>query len=527
LSKLSEFATLDPLNGMNKEDPGRIQNLVNGEWSEITHFQEGLPDPLTGEHFLDVPDTKDFSAFLNNLDACPKSGMHNPLKNVERYLMYGEVCAKASELLRNKQIEEFFWRLIQRVMPKSKKQCLGEVIVTRVFLENFSGDNVRFLARSFSNPGDHLGQESSGYRWPFGAVSIIAPFNFPLEIPALQVLGALFMGNRPLVKVDSKVSVVFEQFLRLLIHCGMPPSDLDFINCRGETMGELIKQCKNKMRLIQFTGSKEVADKIAIETKGKIKIEDAGFDWKIIGPDFDPKWIDYIAWQCDEDAYNASGQKCSAQSLLFIHKNWEKDLIPKLKKLAQRRKLEDLSLGPVLTWNNQQLLDHISVLLKIPGTECLFGGEELANHSIPPVYGSMQATAIKIPVDELLGKNFNNITKEVFGPFQVIIVYEDSDLPIVKETLERISQNLTAAIVSNDILFQQDILSCTVNGTTYAGMKARTTGAPQNHWFGPSGDPRSAGIGTPEAIVSTWSGHREIVKDMGPLDAKWAIPDIS
>ena len=65
----------------------------------------------------------------------------------------------------------------------------------------------------------------------------------------------------------------------------MPPSDLDFINCRGKTMGELIKQSKNKIRLIQFTGSKEVADKIAVETKGKIKIEDAGFDWKIIGPD--------------------------------------------------------------------------------------------------------------------------------------------------------------------------------------------------------------------------------------------------
>ena len=136
----------------------------------------------------------------------------------------------------------------------------------------------------------------------------------------------------------------------------------------------------------------------------------------------------------------------------------------------------------------------------------------------------MEPTAIKIPIKLLLGKHFNNITKEVFGPFQVIIVYEDSDLPIVKETLEQISQNLTAAIVSNDAFFQQDLLANTVNGTTYTGMRARTTGAPQNHWFGPSGDPRSAGIGTPEAIVTTWSGHREIIKDIGPLDPKWIMP---
>ena len=486
MGNLSKFATLDPVNGMNTKCPGRIHNLVRGKWTLSSSFRKDIPDPLSGENFLEIPDTKDFSSFIDSLDTCPKSGMHNPLKNVERYLMLGDICTKAAELLRDDQVEEFFCSLIQRVMPKSKKQCLGEVIVTRIFLENFSGDNVRFLARSFSNPGNHLGQESSGYRWPFGSVSVIAPFNFPLEIPALQVLGALFMGNRPLVKVDSKVSVVFEQFLRLLIYCGLPPTDLDFINCKGEVMGELIKQSRNKIRLVQFTGSKEVAEKIAIDTKGKIKIEDAGFDWKIVGPDYDPKWTQYVAWQCDEDAYNASGQKCSAQSLLFIHKNWEDDLIPRLKKLALKRKLEDLSLGPVLTWSNQQLLEHINGLLKIPGTECLFGGEELANHSIPTVYGSIQATAIKIPVDELLGKNFNDITKEVFGPFQVIIIYEDSDLPIIKETLERISQNLTAAIVSNDLFFQQDILSCTVNGTTYTGMKARTTGAPQNHWFGPS-----------------------------------------
>ena len=71
--------------------------------------------------------------------------------------------------------------------------------------------------------------------------------------------------------------------------------------------------------------------------------------------------------------------------------------------------------------------------------------------------------------------------------------------------------------MSNDVVFQQEILASTVNGTTYSGMKARTTGAPQNHWFGPSGDPRSAGIGTPEAITSTWSSHREIIKDVGPL----------
>ena len=515
-SKLKEIFTVDPYQEMNSDSPGEVCNLLKGEWIQGTGFREDIPDPLNGEPFLKVPDTTEYSEFINSLDSCPKSGMHNPLKNVERYLMLGEVCAKSAELLREDEIEKYFCKLIQRVMPKSDSQCLGEVTVTRVFLENFSGDNVRFLARSFSNPGNHLGQESSGYRWPFGSSCIIAPFNFPLEIPVLQVMGALFMGNRPLVKVDSKVSVVFEQFLRLLIHCGLPPSDLDFINCRGQVMGELIKESKDKIRLLQFTGSKEVAEKLAVVLRGKIKIEDAGFDWKIIGPDYDPKWSEHVAWQCDEDAYNASGQKCSAQSILFMHKNWEQDLIPRLIDLASKRKLKDLDIGPVLTWTNPQMREHIDALLKISGSKLLLGGKELTNHSIPSMYGSLEPTAIQIPLAAFLTDDFKKITKEVFGPFQVVVVYTDKEIDLVKDVLEKITQNLTAAIVSNDAFFQQDLLANTVNGTTYTGMKARTTGAPQNHWFGPSGDPRSAGIGTPEAIINTWSSHREIIKDVGP-----------
>ena len=60
------------------------------------------------------------------------------------------------------------------------------------------------MARSFGVAGDHAGQQSNGYRWPFGPVAIITPFNFPLEIPALQLMGALYMGNKPLLHVDRR-----------------------------------------------------------------------------------------------------------------------------------------------------------------------------------------------------------------------------------------------------------------------------------------------------------------------------------
>ena len=64
-----------------------------------------------------------------------------------------------AEQLGDPSVEYFFSRLIQRVMPKSYKQALGEVAVTRTFLKSFSGDSLRFLVgRSSSVSGDHDGQ---------------------------------------------------------------------------------------------------------------------------------------------------------------------------------------------------------------------------------------------------------------------------------------------------------------------------------------------------------------------------------
>lgn len=61
-------------------------------------------------------------------------------------------------------------------------------------------------------------------------------------------------------------------------------------------------------------------------------------------------------------------------------------------------------------------------------------------------------------------------------PPQVVTEYSDSQVPLVLEALERMTHHLTAAIVSNDINFVQHVLGHSVNGTTYAGVRARTTG---------------------------------------------------
>lgn len=337
-------------------------------------------------------------------------------------MLYGEVCAKVAEEMRKPRVADFFARLVQRTSPKSGAQAAAEVTVTRRFFENFSGDNVRFAARGFSVPGDHPGQTSTGNRWPYGPVALITPFNFPLEIPALQLMGALFMGNKPLVHVDHRVSIVMDQLLRLLHACGMPASDADLLHGKGPAMGQVLAAAEPRSTL--FTGSQRVAERLAVDLRGKVFLEDAGFDWKVLGPDVSD--LDYVAWQCDQDAYACSGQKCSAQSILFAHSNWVRaGLLDKCKERAASRRLGDLTVGPVLTWTTGAILGHAERLLQIPGAKLLWGGRPLQTpHGIPECYGAVEPTAVGVPLEALDDPaHFAAATTEVFGPFQVVVEY--------------------------------------------------------------------------------------------------------
>ena len=47
-----------------------------------------------------------------------------------------------------------------------------------------------------------------------------------------------------------------------------------------------------------FTGSSRVAEKLALDLNGRVKLEDAGFDWKILGPDVQEVLFKYLTSIC-------------------------------------------------------------------------------------------------------------------------------------------------------------------------------------------------------------------------------------
>lgn len=389
------FMRVDPAT-LSASNPYRMQNFVNGEWRDVENYED-IIDPMNGDKFIQAPLTdkdEELAEFKESLLKCPKSGLHNPLKNVSRYNELGDVFFQAAKILDKKEVEDYFTALLRRVSPKSDIQARGEIVVTKKFLQNFSCDGPRMAMKGFTVSGDHDGQQSIGYRWPFGACMHIGPFNFPLEIPALHVLGGIISGNKLLTKTDSRVSIVMENFLRLLHEAGFPKTDIDLIHSSGEAADRLVRSMGDDLRLIQFVGSNKVANHLAEITKGKVRLEDAGFDWKILGPDVSN--IDYVAYQCDQDSYAFGGQKCSATSILFAHENWmNAGIIEKIKARSTTRNIQDFSAVPIITWTNEKIQAHVDACLKIPGAKLLFGGKPITTgHKIPKCYGCYEPTAV-------------------------------------------------------------------------------------------------------------------------------------
>lgn len=79
-------------------------------------------------------------------------------------------------------------------------------------------------------------------------MALITPFNFPYEIPVLQLMGALISGNKVLVKGDERVSVVLEHYIRLLEYCGVYKDALNMVHCNGKDMEKILTNNKDTVR---------------------------------------------------------------------------------------------------------------------------------------------------------------------------------------------------------------------------------------------------------------------------------------
>ena len=94
---IPEWATVDPKAMGTVAQPYGVSNCVDGKWMKSRHTMT-IPHPLDKDAhpIFTIPDTQieELGPFLASLRKVPKSGLHNPLKNPERYVKYGEISRR-------------------------------------------------------------------------------------------------------------------------------------------------------------------------------------------------------------------------------------------------------------------------------------------------------------------------------------------------------------------------------------------------------------------------------------------------
>lgn len=91
------WATVDPTKMGSTAEPYAVSNLVGGKWTKAKDVMT-IPHPMDKamHPIFTIPDTQvsELGPFLESMQKVPKSGVHNPLKNPDRYVQYGEISRK-------------------------------------------------------------------------------------------------------------------------------------------------------------------------------------------------------------------------------------------------------------------------------------------------------------------------------------------------------------------------------------------------------------------------------------------------
>ncbi|HEX8882973.1 MAG TPA: aldehyde dehydrogenase family protein, partial [Noviherbaspirillum sp.] len=123
-----------------------------------------------------------------------------------------------------------------------------------------SAQTLRFYAvegQSFSGetyPQDDADMIVYSQREPLGVVTVIAPWNFPISIPARKIAPALITGNTVVFKPSSEAPLSGLRLAEALVQAGIPKGVLNFITGRAGDIGAAITEVP-EVRAISFTGS--------------------------------------------------------------------------------------------------------------------------------------------------------------------------------------------------------------------------------------------------------------------------------
>src|SRR3954466_14472036 len=149
-----------------------------------------------------------------------------------------EILKAASESI-GRQHEELS-RLLTSENGKTIRQCRFEITATQRLFMDFAEEAKRIKGSYL--PMDNVpGLEhmiAYTVRHPIGIVVGIIPFNYPAELFAHKIPGALAAGNSVIVKLPEQCPLTVLALGDILLEAGLPPEGLQMLTGYPQHMGD-------------------------------------------------------------------------------------------------------------------------------------------------------------------------------------------------------------------------------------------------------------------------------------------------
>ena len=381
------------------------------------------------------------------------------------------IMNKAADLMSENRNE--LSALMAMEVGKNRLEALGDV--------EESADLIRWNAHAFEEndgfrvPMQPLGAPGDYYdvMRPYGVWAIISPFNFPMALSAGPSSAALVSGNTVVFKPSNAGAAIGLRLFELYRDAGLPAGAFHYVSGPGSEVGDELVDNPDVGGLT-FTGSYEVGMSIyknfAKDYPKPVICEMGGKNPTVVTKNAD---LDKATDGVMRSAFGLQGQKCSANSRVYVERAVYDDFVAQLKTKTEAIKVgdpldKDVYLGPVINESALKTYEEASQEARNSG-EVVTGGERVTDGDLRRG-NFVKPTVAAVPKDNWLFK------RELFVPFVAVAPVDslDEGLQLANDT----EYGLTAGFYSEDDKEVDRFLTEIEAGVVYVNRAAgSTTGA--------------------------------------------------
>lgn len=252
-------------------------------------------------------------------------------------------------------------------------------------------------------------------RVPIGALGLITPWNFPLNLVAHKVAPAIAAGCPFVLKPASATPVGALVIGEVLAECDLPEGAFSILPAKVADAEPLITD--DRLKLLSFTGSHEVGWKLkAAAGKKHVQLELGGNAACIVDEDTD---IEDAVSRLVIGAFYQSGQSCIGVQRVLIHSKIYDELTRRFVEATQGLvsgdpKQEETFVGPMISEGDAARLQGWVQDAVEAGATLLCGGGREGSVLEPTLLAD-------VPADLPL------CAEEAFGPVAVLSRFDDFD----------------------------------------------------------------------------------------------------